>query len=146
MDNIQKGEEDFNLIDFDLKKSQEKESLINDKQNTIKPIFQKVGNQSIELKQVNSIDELSAETQAKIKNLFKPEMKEELKNLIQNVDSQKEIMFDTKNEKSAFGKLSSKDQDVLKEKMAEWNVPQELSNLNASVILSWLNKTIKENN
>ncbi|MBC7474656.1 MAG: hypothetical protein H7263_10225, partial [Candidatus Sericytochromatia bacterium] len=100
----------------------------------------------IELKQVNSIDELSAETQAKIKNLFKPEMKEELKNLIQNVDSQKEIMFDTKNEKSAFGKLSSKDQDVLKEKMAEWNVPQELSNLNASVILSWLNKTIKENN
>ncbi len=146
MDNIQKDEEDFNLIDFDLKKSQEKESLINDKQETVKPVFQKVGNQNIELKQVNSIDELSEETKAKIKNLFKPAMKEELKNLIQNVDSQKEIMFDTKNEKSAFGKLSSKDQDVLKEKMAEWNVPQELSNLNASVILSWLNKTIKENN
>jgi hypothetical protein len=94
-------------------------------------------------KQITSFEELSPEIKKTMKDLIKSIPKEEVKQLLNEMQAKKEILFDKEN-KSAFGKLNEADQNILIEKMAEWEVPDELSNLNASVILSWLNNTIKE--
>jgi hypothetical protein len=137
------GEERFKILDFDGKPMPAARAEEVKKEAPRPPAEQpEIPDDGIP-KQITSIEELNPELKNTMKELFKTIPKEEVKQLLNEVHSQKEVLFDKEN-KSAFGKLNDKDQNILIEKMAEWNVPEELSNLNASVILSWLENTIKE--
>lgn len=90
----------------------------------------------------------------KIKENLKPEVKEVLKKLegvvpkesvaklINVMENNKNIIFDEK-VTNVFNGLSSGEASLLGKKLAEWDVPKEASEINASVILAWLNKTKK---
>jgi len=90
----------------------------------------------------------------KIKENLKPELRETLKKiantvpkesinkLINTMESNKDIVFD-KGVTNVFANLDAVEAGILGKKMDEWNVPQEASEVNASVIMAWLNKTKK---
>jgi hypothetical protein len=90
----------------------------------------------------------------KIKENLKPEVREVMKKLegivpkesvtklINVMEKNKNIIFDEK-VTTVFNNLSSGEASLLGKKLAEWDVPKEASEVNASVILAWLNKTKK---
>jgi hypothetical protein len=90
----------------------------------------------------------------KIKENLNPEMKETLKKisstvpkesvnkLINTMETNKDIVFD-KGVTNVFADLDPVEASILSKKMAEWDVPPEASDVNASVIIAWMNKTKK---
>jgi len=58
------------------------------------------------------------------------------------MEKNKNIIFDEK-VTTVFNNLSSGEASLLGKKLAEWDIPKEASEVNASVILAWLNKTKK---
>lgn len=90
----------------------------------------------------------------KIKENLKPELKETLKKLEKNIpketvdklvnimESDKNIIFNSE-VTNVFENLSTSDASTLAKKLSDWSLPGEASNLNASVIIAWLNKTKK---
>lgn len=90
----------------------------------------------------------------KLKHNLKPEVKDMLKKientvpkesvdkLINVMENNKNIIFDS-NVTKVFDGLSSSEASLLSKKLAEWDIPKEASEVNASVIVAWLNKTKK---
>lgn len=90
----------------------------------------------------------------KIKENLKPELKESLKKLEKNIpketvdklvnimESDKNIIFNSE-VTNVFENMSTSDASTLAKKLSDWSLPGEASNLNASVIIAWLNKTKK---
>lgn len=90
----------------------------------------------------------------KIKQNLNPELKEVMKkvdskvskqevaSLINTMEKKKDVIFENTGV-NVFDKLSLTDSSTLSKKLDEWNVPKEASDLNASVILAWLNKNKK---
>jgi hypothetical protein len=90
----------------------------------------------------------------KIKENLNPEMKDTLKKisntvskesvnkLINTMEANKDIVFD-KSVTNVFADLDPVEANILSKKMAEWDVPPEASDVNASVIIAWMNKTKK---
>ncbi len=90
----------------------------------------------------------------KIKQNLNPELKEVMKkvdskvskqevaSLINTMEKNKDVIFENTGV-NVFDKLSLADSSTLSKKLDEWNIPKEASDLNASVILAWLNKNKK---
>ena len=90
----------------------------------------------------------------KIKENLKPEIKELIRKLettvpkesvdklINVMETNKNIIFDSK-VTNVFDGLSAGEASLLGKKLAEWDIPKEASEINASVIVAWLNKTKK---
>ncbi|MFN4152296.1 MAG: hypothetical protein ACK4IX_15245 [Candidatus Sericytochromatia bacterium] len=90
----------------------------------------------------------------KIKENLNPELKESLKKLEKNIpketvdklvnimESDKNIIFNSE-VTNVFENMSTSDASTLAKKLSDWSLPGEASNLNASVIIAWLNKTKK---
>lgn len=90
----------------------------------------------------------------KLKENLKPEIKEAFKKAVDDIpketvtklmeymESGKNQVFDSK-VTDVFDNLSPAEASLLSKKMAEWDIPQEASEINASVIVAWLNKTKK---
>jgi hypothetical protein len=144
----QDGNEEFQLIDLDGRPPKPVIPEPIPPKVEPKPEPVKAGSttqsKSEPVKQINSIEELKPELKNTVKKLMTVIPEEKLAKLKKDMVTQREILF-TREANSAFGKLNDKDQNIIMEKMAEWEVPEDLSNLNASVILSWMNNTIKDN-
>ncbi len=90
----------------------------------------------------------------KIKENLKPEIKEIIKKLeatvpkesvdklINVMEKNKNVIFDS-NVTNVFNGLSAGEASLMTKKLSEWEVPKEASEINASVIVAWLNKTKK---
>lgn len=90
----------------------------------------------------------------KLKENLKPEVKDVIKKiegvvpkesvakLINVMENNKNVIFDEK-VTSVFNSLSAGEASLLGKKLAEWDIPKEASEVNASVILAWLSKTKK---
>lgn len=159
--NESKSSDDFKLLDFDKKAKQsipepEKPPPQQLKQEPVKePPLKKTGtsplsSQSVQKKSesqntIKSIDELKPELKDNLKKALNKIPEEKINKLIKDMETQKDIIF-SKDSSGAFGNLNTKEVNILMEKMNEWDLPDELSSINASVILSWLNKTSKDKN
>lgn len=87
-------------------------------------------------------ENLKPEVKEVIKKLENVVPKESVSKLINIMENNKNILFDEK-VTNVFNGLSSSEASLLGKKLAEWDVPKEASEVNASVILAWLNKTKK---
>ncbi|MFN8671927.1 MAG: hypothetical protein U0457_07575 [Candidatus Sericytochromatia bacterium] len=87
-------------------------------------------------------ENLNPELKEVVKKLETKVSKEEIKELVTNMEKNKDVIFQN-NGVNVFENLSLSDSSNLAKKLDEWNVPKEASELNASVILAWLNKNKK---
>lgn len=87
-------------------------------------------------------ENLNPETKAIISKLEAKVSKKEVDSLVKNMEENKAMVFENE-VVDTFEALSNSDVKTLSKKLDEWSVPKEASDLNATVILAWLNKTKK---
>lgn len=87
-------------------------------------------------------ENLRPEIKEVIKKLEASVPKESVDKLINVMETNKNIIFDQK-VTNVFNGLSAGEASLLSKKLAEWDIPKEASEVNASVIVAWLNKTKK---
>ncbi|MFN8576279.1 MAG: hypothetical protein U0354_05435 [Candidatus Sericytochromatia bacterium] len=87
-------------------------------------------------------ENLKPEVKDVIKKLEGVVTKESVTKLINVMENNKNVIFDEK-VTTVFNNLSAGEASLLGKKLAEWDIPKEASEVNASVILAWLNKTKK---
>lgn len=87
-------------------------------------------------------DNLNAETKVALSKVESSVSKKEVASLVKNMEENKSMIFENK-VVDTFESLSNADVKALSKKLDEWSVPKEASDLNATVILAWLNKTKK---
>lgn len=87
-------------------------------------------------------ENLNPETKAVISKLEAKVSKKEVDSLVKNMEENKAMVFENE-VVDTFEALSNSDVKTLSKKLDEWSVPKEASDLNATVILAWLNKTKK---
>lgn len=87
-------------------------------------------------------ENLNPETKAIISKLEAKVSKKEVDSLVRNMEENKAMVFENE-VVDTFEALSNSDVKTLSKKLDEWSVPKEASDLNATVILAWLNKTKK---
>jgi hypothetical protein len=137
--------EEFDPLAFPDAKEQENNSVIESSETVVKNKQQETESKSGTSKNF-PLD--------KIKENLKPELKESLKKLEKNIpketvdklvnimESDKNIIFNSE-VTNVFENMSTSDASTLAKKLSDWSLPGEASNLNASVIIAWLNKTKK---
>ena len=87
-------------------------------------------------------ENLRPEIKEMVKKLESTVPKESVDKLINVMETNKNIIFDS-SVTNVFDGLSAGEASLLGKKLAEWEVPKEASEINASVIVAWLNKTKK---
>jgi hypothetical protein len=87
-------------------------------------------------------ENLNPELKEAIQKLSGTIPKASVNKLLNEMETNSNIIFNS-NITPVFENLSSEDAKILSKKLAEWDIPQDASEINASVILAWLNKTKK---
>jgi len=87
-----------------------------------------------------SLEDLKPEARQIVEKILAVIPKEQVEELIVQVKNNKKVILD--NKQQALGDLSEKDKTILMKKFDEWDVPTPISEMNATVILSWLDKII----
>lgn len=88
------------------------------------------------------LEKLKENVRPEVKEVLNTVPKESVDKLINVMENNKNIIFDSSVTK-VFDGLSSGEASLLSKKLAEWDIPKEASEVNASVIVAWLNKTKK---
>ncbi len=85
-------------------------------------------------------ENLNPELKEAIQKLSGTIPKASVNKLLNEMETNSNLIFN-KNITPVFENLSSEDAKILSKKLAEWDIPQDASEINASVIIAWLNKT-----
>lgn len=109
-------------------------------EKTIEPEVSKTPQKNFPLEKLK--ENLKPEVKAALKGIEKSVSKESVDKLLTTMEKEKNIIFDSK-VSDVFENLSGADAAALSKKIAEWEVPKEAGEVNASVIMAWLNKTKK---
>lgn len=92
--------------------------------------------------EIDSIEELTPELQNNIKKLLNNISKDEVNNLIREIEVEQEKIL--KGNDGIFGKLNSKEKNQLEKKLEEMEVSRDITEVNLSAILACLNKLVVE--
>lgn len=109
-------------------------------EKTVEPEVSKTPQKNFPLEKLK--ENLKPEVKAALKGIEKSVSKESVDKLLTTMEKEKNIIFDSK-VSDVFENLSGADAAALSKKIAEWEVPKEAGEVNASVIMAWLNKTKK---
>lgn len=133
------GNSDINLVEDDIvveDDSTQPEDVVTPKAKEVKITKSK----DFPLNKIR--ENLNPETNAVISKIESKVSKKEVASLVKNMEDNKSMIFENK-VADPFESLSNSDVKALSKKLDEWSVPKEASDLNATVILAWLNKTKK---